>query len=117
MPPVLGPVVYRMLRSHFGRQLYARDIARHAPDVIEGKGRSDVDALSTFLGERPFLLADRPTAADCAVFGLLAPMIYWTIVTPVARHARSLPNLAAYCDRMRARCFDREGAPHLQAVP
>src|SRR5215208_2319264 len=58
MPPVLGPVVYRMLRSHFGRQLYARGIARHAPDVIEGKGRSDVDALSTFLGERPFLLAD-----------------------------------------------------------
>jgi len=28
--------------------------------------------------------------------------------TPVAMYARSLPNLKAYCDRMRERCFVRK---------
>ena len=46
-----------------------------------------------FLGERPFLLTDRPTSADTAVFGLLAPTVYWSMETPVAIYARSLPNL------------------------
>ena len=105
MSPVVGPLVFRMMRSHFGRQLHARGIARHAPEVVAGKGRADLDALSAFLGDRPFLLGDRPTSADCAVFGLVAPMISWTMTTPVARHARSLPNLASYCERMRIRCF------------
>lgn len=105
MPPVLGPAVFLMLRSHFARQLHARGIARHAPDVIGAKGREDVDGLAAFLGERRFLLTERPTSADAAVFGLLAPMAYWPMATPVASHAKSLPNVVAYCDRMRERCF------------
>ena len=100
-----------MMRSHFGRQLYARGIARHTPEVIAEKGRADLDALSAFLGDRLFLLADRPASADTAVFGLLAPVVYWTMATPVAAHARSLPNLVAYCDRMRERCFSRSREP------
>jgi glutathione S-transferase len=96
------------MRTQFGKQLYARGIARHAPDVIARKGCADLDALAAFLGERPFLLSERPVSADTAVFGLVAPMVYWPMETPVAAYARSLPNLRAYCDRMREQCFDRK---------
>ncbi len=105
MPPLAGPLAFSMLRSHFRKQLYARGIARHTPDIIKAKGRADLDALATFLGDRPFLVAERPTTADTAVFGLLAPMVYWPMPTPVASYARSLPRLVAYCDRMHQRCF------------
>ncbi len=105
MPPVVGPVVFAMLKSHFGRQLYARGIARHPTDMIEAKGRADIDALAAFLGSRPFLLRDRPSSADAAVFGQLAPMVYWPMATPVASYARSLEPIAAYCDRLRELCF------------
>jgi glutathione S-transferase len=105
MPPVVGPAVFAMLKSHFGRQLYARGIARHPPDMIEAKGRADIDALAAFLGGRPFLLRDRPSSADAAVFGQLAPMVYWPMATPVASYARSLEPIAAYCDRLRELCF------------
>jgi glutathione S-transferase len=54
MPPVIGPLVFSMLRSHL--QLYARGLARHTPDIIAAKGRADVDALAAFLGDKPFLL-------------------------------------------------------------
>jgi glutathione S-transferase len=105
MPAVLAGPVFSLMRSQFRKQLYARGIARHDPEVITRKGRADLDALSAFLGDSAFLLADRPTSADTAVFGLLAPTIYWSMETPVAMYARSLPNLKAYCDRMRERCF------------
>lgn len=113
VPPVVAPLVFSMLRRHFGRQLYARGIARHAPEVVAAKGRADVDALAAFLSDRPFLVADRPTMVDTAVFGQLAPMVYWPMATPVASYARSVPAIAAYCDRMRERCFGRAdvGAP------
>ena len=107
MPAALARPVFFLMRRQLRRQLYARGIARHTPEVIAQKGRSDLDALSLFLGERLFLLADRPTSADTAVFGLVAPMVYWPMETPVATYARSLPNVRAYCDRMRERCFRR----------
>jgi len=108
MPPLIGALIFSMVQSHFRKQLFARGIARHAPNVIEAKGRADVDALAAFLGDRPFLMADRPTAVDAAVFGLLSPMIRWPMQTPVAQYVRSIPAIAAYCERMRQRCF---GAP------
>lgn len=112
MPPIVGPLVFKMLRSRLLEQLHARGIARHAPDIVASKGRADLDALAVFLGERPFLVADRPSTADCAVFGLLAPMIYWPMATPVADHAKSLAPIKAYCDRMNERCF----AKHMAAT-
>lgn len=105
MPPVLGPIAFTMFRSHLRKQLYARGIARHSPDIVAAKGRADIDALAAFLGDRPFLLGDRPRSADAALFGQLAPMVCWPMATPVAAHARSLAPIAAYCDRMRKLCF------------
>jgi len=105
MPAIIGPMIFTMLRSHLRKQLYARGITRHTPEIIEAKGRSDVDALADFLRDQPFLLADRPSTADTALFGLLAPMIYWPMQTPVASHAKSVQVITSYCDRMRQRCF------------
>lgn len=105
VPALLAPPVFFMMRSQFGKQLYARGIARHTPDVIAEKGRADLDALEVFLTDKPFLVADQPSTADTAIFGLVAPVVYWPMETPVAAHARSLVRVKAYCDRMRERCF------------
>ena len=105
MPPVVGPVVFNMMRSQMGKQLHARGLARHSPEIIERKGRADVDALATFLDDRPYLVSESATSFDAAVFGLLAPVVYWPMDTPVARHARAVPSLKRYCDRMKEQCF------------
>lgn len=105
LPPIIGPAVFSMLRFHFRRQLHARGIGRFPPEVIEAKGRADVDALADFLGDRPFLLAEQPSTADTAVFGQLAPMAYWAMETPVASYVKSVRNIVDYCDRMCQRCF------------
>ena len=51
MPSVLAGPVFLLIRQQFGKQLYARSIARHSPEVIAQKGRADLDALAAFLGE------------------------------------------------------------------
>jgi glutathione S-transferase len=110
MPALIGPLFFAMLRSHLRKQLYARGLARHSADIIEAKGRADVDALAVFIRDKQFLLGERPSTSDAAVFGLLAPMVYWPMHTPVASHAKSVRAITAYCDRMRQRCFERKDA-------
>lgn len=104
-PGPVAPLLFSMVRRQFRKQLHARGIARHDPEVIAAKGQADLDALAGFLQDRSFLVADRPTTADTAIFGLVAPMVYWPMETPVAAHARSTATIQAYCDRMRERCF------------
>jgi glutathione S-transferase len=116
MPPVIGPVVFGMMRRGMTAQLRARGIGRHAPEIVAAKGRADVDALSAFLGDRPYLVADRPVVADLAVFGQLAPMLVWPMETPVAMHARSVPNVVAFVERVRRRCFEA-GLAAMAAAP
>jgi len=106
MPWVVAPFIFAALRSHLRRQLFARGIGRHAPEVIAAKGRADLDALACFLGDRPILLGEQPSVADTALFGLLAPMAHWPMETPVAAHLKAVPTLVAYCERMRQRCFE-----------
>jgi glutathione S-transferase len=104
-PRPVASILFAIIRRQFRKQLHARGIARHTPEVIAAKGLADLDALAAFLQDRPFLVADQPTTSDTAVFGLLAPFVYWPMQTPVADHAKSLPVIQAYCDRMRERCF------------
>jgi glutathione S-transferase len=110
LPAVIGPLVFSRLQSHLRKQLYARGLGRFTPDVIEAKGCADVDALAAFLGDRPFLLGDKPVTADTALFGQLAPLVFWPMQTPVASHAKSVRPIAGYCERMRERCFGSKGA-------
>jgi hypothetical protein len=60
MPVVLASPVFSLMRAQFRKQLYARGIARHEPEIITRKGRADLDALPAFLRDNPFLLTDRP---------------------------------------------------------
>jgi glutathione S-transferase len=73
MPPVLGSVVFTMMQRGMAKQLHARGIARHSPDVIEAKGRHDIDTLSAFLEDRPFLVGDRPAVPDSKATSLCHP--------------------------------------------
>lgn len=105
LPPILGNVAFTMMHRGMAKQLHARGIARHTHDVIAAKGRHDIDALSAFLGDRSFLVADHPVTADAAVFGQLAPMMVWPMGTPVAQYLRGVGNLVEYVERMRNLCF------------
>jgi glutathione S-transferase len=105
MPALVAPLVGWYLRSHFKKHLFERGIGRHAPAEIQAMGKADLDALSALLGDREWLVADHPSKVDATAFGLLALTIQSGLPTPVASHARTLPNLVAYVERAKARFF------------
>jgi glutathione S-transferase len=107
LPPLVGPLVGASVKRRFARQLHARGIGRHPPSTIADLGRAEIDMLSAFLGDRPFLFGDRPLLPDLAVFGQVAPLVCWPMETPVARHARSVPNVVSLIRRIGALGFSR----------
>lgn len=63
----------------------------------------DLDALSTFLGDKPFFLGDEPTSFDATIYSTFRHIADVPWDWAGRDHARSKTNLVAYADRMRAR--------------
>ena len=101
-------VVKSAMRKHFRKQLNARGVARHTADEIAAMGRADLDALEVLLGDKTYLLGDRPSRFDASVFGLVAPLVFLPIDAPVMNHAKSLPAVREYCRRMMEEWFPEE---------
>jgi glutathione S-transferase len=100
VPAPLAGLATTYITRHFGRQLHARGIARHAPEIIAAKARADLDALETLIGDKDYLAGNRPCMADVSAYGLLMPMARWPMKTPAGDSIKSRPRLMAYLDRM-----------------
>ncbi|XP_013418980.1 failed axon connections homolog isoform X3 [Lingula anatina] len=82
----------------------AQGMGRHTSKEVMSIFQQDIQALGTFLGQKPFLMGDEPCEADCAVFGMLAQVV-WQM--PNSPHEiwikKEFPNLIEYCYRMKER--------------
>ena len=106
MPPVLRDIaalVYR--RMVIGKQIYGQGMGRRTADEVFHLGEVDLNALSVFLGEKPYFMGDNFTSLDASAFGCLINIIRVPIESPVKDYALSLSNLSAYCDRMMAEFY------------
>jgi glutathione S-transferase len=104
-PIPLRWLVPTVLKRQFKKQLHARGIGRHSEEVVIAQGKADLDALAELLGDRPYLLGDRPASIDACVFGFLGVSLYVAGDNPLFRYGASLETLMRYCEWMRARYF------------
>ena len=65
--------------------------------------QEDLDALSDFLGTKPFLLGEEPTSCDATIYSTIRHITDVPWDWAGRDYARSKANLVAYADRMRAR--------------
>jgi len=103
-----GPVrwlVAALARRGTLKQLHGHGLGRHPPEEILRRGALDLEAISDFLGGKPFMLGDRPTSLDATVYAFVANVLDVPIDGPLKRAAAGRANLVEYCRRMRARCF------------
>jgi glutathione S-transferase len=110
LPAPLASAAMAYMAGKFAKQLYARGIARHAPDIIAAKARDDLDAVEGLLGDKRFLVGDRLSMADIATYGMLYPMARWPMRTPAADDIKSRPRLVAYLEQVH------ESNPEFPAV-
>lgn len=65
--------------------------------------REDLDALSAYLGDKPFFLGEEPTSYDATIYATFRHITDSPWDWAGRDYARSIDNLVAYADRMRAR--------------
>jgi glutathione S-transferase len=72
-------------------------------DVIYRRARSDFDALSGFLGSKPFFMGQKPRSIDASVLSILRHTIDTPFSFDAKDYARTKGNLVAYMARMKDR--------------
>jgi glutathione S-transferase len=82
-------------------------VLRHSPEEIEALGGRSIEALAAVLGDKPYLMADRPTGVDAIAFAALAALVTPFFDSPLRRRAEAHPTLPAYVDRMMRRYYPR----------
>ena len=104
LPPGIRGVVAAIARRGIRAQIRGHGIGRHAAGDVYALGAADLRAVSDWLGDRAFFMGDAPTGVDATVYGFAANALH-ALDNPLAEAARSCPNLAPYCERMRTRFF------------
>jgi glutathione S-transferase len=110
LPGPIATAATGYLAGHFSRQLHARGLARHAPEVIAAKAKADIAAVEALVGDKPFLTGARLAMGDIAAYGLMYPMARWPMRTPAADEIKSRPRLMAYLERIHAARADNASA-------
>jgi len=98
------------LRASTLEQIRGHGIGRHSREDIYAIGVADLDAVSSFLGDKPFFMGEEPTTADAVVFSYVAHAVDVPLESPVKEHGRTLTNLLEHGKRMRARFFPEKSA-------
>lgn len=99
VPRFLRPLVIVKVRRQIQRDLWGHGLGRHSKDEITQHATSDLQALSDFLGDNPWLMGANPTAGDATVFSFVTSAMADFFDGPVGDAARAHDNLVAYRDR------------------
>lgn len=100
LPPGIRDVMGFVVRRSIRKQIHGHGTGRHSTDEIFELGYKDLDALSDYLGDKPYFLGVNPTSIDATAYGFLMNTLGCPIESPVKEYALKKPNLLAYCQRM-----------------
>jgi len=83
------------------RALHLQGLGRHSDEQILVIATEMLQALSDLLGDRAFLLGERPSTLDATAFAFLCELILSDLHNPFSERARGFENLVHYCERIR----------------
>lgn len=96
---LLLPVIRRKVK----KSVVAQGTGRHSVEDICALAIADFQACGDILGDKPFLLGDKPHVCDATLYPFLEGQLRFPNDTPVQRAVAGMANLVAYRDRIRAR--------------
>lgn len=102
MRGVAPGLVLEWLRYDLGKRVRAQGTGRHSDEQILAFAAEDYRAVAGVLGDRPFLLGDRPTSFDATAFAFTQGVLAFPGESPLQDAVRALPGLVAYVDRVAA---------------
>ena len=109
LPPVIGGFILSQIRKSILKSAYAQGMGRHSRPEIDALCRTDIDALATLLGDKPFLHGAEPTTIDATIYGFMANFLWVPWTNDLKVYGLSKANLVAHCERMHKLFEDGAG--------
>jgi glutathione S-transferase len=92
-------------------------LGRHSDSEVTALVSRAANSVAAIMGERPYLMGNKPCGADASVFAHIASLLSDYFDTPlrtcITRHA----NLVAYSERMMAQYFPECVPPAVAPTP
>lgn len=104
-PVQIRSKIAKLAQRSLKRQLYAHGLGRHSNDEVYTIGRRDIEAIAQFLGERQFLLGNKPTIVDASAYCVLANIIKSPWESALKDSVLKQKNTVEYIDRIQNRYF------------
>ncbi|MCP5084614.1 MAG: glutathione S-transferase family protein [Alphaproteobacteria bacterium] len=105
LPAPARPLIVWMVRKEIRRNLWGHGLGRHTANELLQLAEKDFAALAAVLGDKPYLLGDRPCGFDASCYGFVSGATVPLFDHPTSAAAKKHPNLVAYCERMREEYF------------
>lgn len=115
VPAPARPLVKAMLTRANRKRLVGHGLGRLSPAEIDDLGTRDIEALAAILGDKRYLVGDRPCGADATLFGQLTALLTPPLGSPVRDAILRHPNLVRYVERITAEYF--AAAPAAATAP
>ncbi len=103
VPAALRWFLTGIIRKKVVASSFAQGIGRHSREEIYALGNADLTAIAGMLGDRPYLVDDQLRTIDVIGYAFLANILLWPKPSPLTEHARTLPTLVAYVERIGGR--------------
>ena len=99
--PFIAPLLLQNARRRIRSQAWAQGTGRWSLDDIHETAIDGWKAIGDFLGDRPYLMGDRPSSIDATGFAWVHTLTQQPMGGKIAAHVRGDDRLMAYHDRMR----------------
>ena len=98
-----GPV--KEFRERILHEFFWCGKGRHSEEEVEALARQEYEALSSFLGDKPYLMGKAPTTVDASMYSWLTHAMRVPFPGRIRDYGNSLANLVGYLDRMHDRYY------------
>ena len=105
LPAPVRPLAKTFVRHKIRKQLAGQGMGRHSRDERMALGIRSVEAISDFLGTKPFFMGPEPTGIDATMFAFVAGVLCPLFPSPLQEAAAGRRNLADYVTRMGQRFY------------
>jgi glutathione S-transferase len=106
MPPLVRNIIPIVARRQVRGYLHGQGLGRHSREQVVEFARQDIDALATFLADKPFMMGETASGLDATAYAHLANIaVPKHDMNPLRAIVHGHANLMGYVERCRLLWF------------
>lgn len=104
-PDAIRAQIQRDVQAEVAANMRAVGVGRHSAPEILDLGVRSLTALSALIGDKPYLMGERPCGSDAIAFAMLAALYTPYFDSALRREALRFDNLKRYVDRLMGQFY------------